>query len=166
MNAAFVTNCLDDFTYEQVRKLAVGHTVCVFLPEAYNGPISEKLLVRRYAGVSKLGRFQRYDIVIFYAKDEWDEILSIMREVMGVAVIDGDSQAFERVSETTEYLVGTGCDLNSYVSSLPKHIHWNARNEREILGRVEEFGLLTSEFQRKYEQVFCTKIKKRKGNRI
>lgn len=153
MNIALVTDCISEKTLNLMDCISELHELCVFLPES-DKPVDMEYKIRTYTPDFDTAAFQRYDAVVFMADENWNLLLPFIKTVKGAAVISPDNENYSEISRCTEYIISDSSQINDLLASMPEHILWFDRSDKEILGRVNEMGLMTPEFLKTYKKVF------------
>lgn len=151
---AVVTDCMSDFSKEQIKTLSVQNSVCVFLPGQDDSVDSPDSNMRWYSQNTDSAVFQRYDIVIFCSQDGWNVFLPIMKKVCGVAIISSKSESFNEILRLVAFTFGNANEYNNNKGNLPKHLHWFDREVQEYANRLEEVGLLTDGVKTLFEEIY------------
>ena len=160
MTIAFVTDCLNDYISKQIDRVSQIDVVCIFLPAAYQINSTKYVPIRRFEADCSEATFQRYDLVVYCSEFGWNQIIPIIHEVKGVAIIKKEAAYYEEISKWTAYQLSPDMDYPSILSELPKHIHWFDREINDVINRLEAFGLLTEKVKADFEKNYTVPLSK------
>jgi hypothetical protein len=160
LNIAFVIDALNNHSVKILKRIAKEHSVCIFLPETDDECFYAYYQIRKFNDETSESVFQRYDLVVFYANDNWDIILPLIRIVKGVSIVNAETASLSEIRQLSAKTYYCDDDILALISQLPQHIHWYDREVRLVSERLEKFGLLSEKVKQAYESLYSMPLEK------
>ena len=153
MTIALITDSISEKTLMLMKYLSTQHEICVFLPE---GTINTEIQfpVRYFTHDFDTAAFQRYDAAVLMADSDWNILIDFVEKIKAAVIISDENEWYDRIASLTEFIISDVSKINELLSSMPEHILWFDRTEREIMSRVKETGLDTPLFMEMYSQIY------------